>query len=73
MRSTAAGIETDADLLFVGSVGEEGEGDLRGVRYLFDKGKYKDQITAFLGIDGTRDGLATAKSSMVHSVANGIG
>jgi tripeptide aminopeptidase len=47
-----AGIDTDADLLFVGSVGEEGEGDLRGVRYLFDKGKYKDRITAFLTIDG---------------------
>jgi tripeptide aminopeptidase len=53
---SAAGIETDADLLFVGNVGEEGEGDLRGVRYLFDKGKYKDQITAFLSIDGTSDG-----------------
>ena len=64
-----AGIDTDADLLFVGSVGEEGEGDLRGVRYLFDKGKYKDQITAFLGIDGAGAG----RSSMVHSAANGIG
>ncbi len=51
-----AGIDTDADLLFVGSVGEEGEGDLRGVRYLFDKGKYKDRITAFLAIDGPDPG-----------------
>ena len=51
-----AGIDTDADLLFVGSVGEEGEGDLRGVRYLFDKGKYRDRITAFLAIDGPDPG-----------------
>ena len=57
IRALNAGdIGTDADLLFVGSVGEEGEGDLRGVKYLFDKGKYKDRITAFLGIDGTGDG-----------------
>ena len=26
------------------------------MKYLFDKGKYKDRITAFLGIDGTGDG-----------------
>ena len=29
-----AGIRTVADILFVGSVGEEGLGDLRGVRHL---------------------------------------
>ncbi len=30
-----AAIETDADILFVGDVGEEGLGDLRGVKHLF--------------------------------------
>jgi hypothetical protein len=30
----AANFETASDILFVGSVGEEAEGDLRGVRYL---------------------------------------
>ena len=30
-----AKIETDADILFVGSVGEEGIGDLRGVKHIF--------------------------------------
>ncbi|ADB39903.1 M20/M25/M40 family metallo-hydrolase [Spirosoma linguale] len=30
-----AGIETQADVLFIGSVGEEGLGDLRGVKHLF--------------------------------------
>jgi tripeptide aminopeptidase len=39
----AAKFQTDSDILFVGDVGEEGEGDLRGVRYLLTKGKYKDQ------------------------------
>jgi tripeptide aminopeptidase len=41
------------DILFVGNVGEEGPGDLRGVRYLFTKGKYKDRVKAFLSMDGT--------------------
>lgn len=49
----AAGVKTDRDILFVGNVGEEGPGDLRGVRYLFNKGKYKDRIAAFFSMDGT--------------------
>src|SRR5690606_40786510 len=31
-----AGIQTEKDLLFVGTVGEEGLGDLRGVKYIFN-------------------------------------
>ena len=49
----AAKIKTTKDILFVGNVGEEGPGDLRGARYLFTKGKYKDRIAAFFSMDGT--------------------
>jgi acetylornithine deacetylase/succinyl-diaminopimelate desuccinylase-like protein len=57
----AAGIQTQSDLLFVGTVGEEGLGDLRGVRHLFTKGKYKDQVKAFFSLDGTgMDRLVTS-------------
>lgn len=49
----AAQIKTKRDILFVGNVGEEGPGDLRGVRHLFTKGKYKDRIAAFFSMDGT--------------------
>jgi acetylornithine deacetylase/succinyl-diaminopimelate desuccinylase-like protein len=48
----AAGIRTVSDILFVGNVGEEGEGDLRGVRFLLQKGTYKDRIRTFLAVDG---------------------
>ena len=48
----AAGIRTKADILFVGTVGEEGRGDLRGVRHLFTKGKYHGRAKAFFSIDG---------------------
>jgi acetylornithine deacetylase/succinyl-diaminopimelate desuccinylase-like protein len=48
----AAGTRTAADILFVGDVGEEGPGNLRGVRYLLQKGRYKDRVSAFIAIDG---------------------
>ena len=48
----AAGIKTKSDILFLGDVGEEGLGDLRGVRYFFTKGKYKDQTKYFFSLDG---------------------
>lgn len=48
----AAKISTKSDILFVGTVGEEGAGDLRGVRYFFNQGKYKDRTKAFFSVDG---------------------
>ncbi len=44
-----AKIKTNDDVLFVGSVGEEGMGDLRGVKYLFGKSGVK--IDAWISID----------------------
>jgi acetylornithine deacetylase/succinyl-diaminopimelate desuccinylase-like protein len=56
----AAHIQTRPDVLFVGNVGEEGEGDLRGVKYLLQKGRYKDRIKSFISIDGgSQDGIVT--------------
>ncbi|MDG2527787.1 M20/M25/M40 family metallo-hydrolase [Caulobacter endophyticus] len=49
----AAKIKTKADILFVGNVGEEGPGDLRGVKHLFNQGKYKGRISAFFSMDGS--------------------
>ena len=49
---SAAGLQTSSDILFVGNVGEEGEGDLRGTKYLLQKGKYKDRIKQFIAVDG---------------------
>jgi tripeptide aminopeptidase len=48
----AAQIQTANDILFVANVGEEGEGDLRGAKYLLHKGKYKDRVKQFIAIDG---------------------
>jgi tripeptide aminopeptidase len=45
-----AKIETQADVLFIGSVGEEGLGDLRGVKYLFSD--QSPHIDSWISIDG---------------------
>src|SRR5687767_14504770 len=49
----SAGVQTQGDILFVGTVGEEGPGNLRGVRHLFTK-EMKDSIDYFISVDGTR-------------------
>jgi tripeptide aminopeptidase len=63
----AGGFRTTSDILFVGNVGEEGEGDLRGVKFLMRKGKYTGRIKQFIAIDGqdpsniTRGGVGSLR------------
>lgn len=47
-----SGIETKADILFIGNVGEEGLGDLRGVKHLFRDGA--PIIDSLIAVDGGR-------------------
>ncbi|TCI00321.1 M20/M25/M40 family metallo-hydrolase [Roseococcus sp. SYP-B2431] len=47
----AAGIRTRHDILFVGDVGEEGLGDLRGIRHLFAQHPKRERIRAFFTVD----------------------
>jgi acetylornithine deacetylase/succinyl-diaminopimelate desuccinylase-like protein len=46
-------IQTTGTILFVGTVGEEGAGNLRGVRHLFTR-ELKDSIDYFISVDGTQ-------------------
>ena len=39
-------------LVFIGNVGEEGEGDLRGMRHIFSTPRWKDSIAYSLVLDG---------------------
>lgn len=59
-----AGVETEADLIFLGSVGEEGLGDLRGVKHLLRDGG--PRVDAFIEVDGS--GLASIVSMGLGSV-----
>jgi acetylornithine deacetylase/succinyl-diaminopimelate desuccinylase-like protein len=72
----AAHIRTRDDILFVGTVGEEGPGDLRGVRYLFTKGQYKDRIKSFFSVESADVGTVTnagVGSKRYHVTFNGPG
>ncbi len=46
-----ASIETESDVVFVGTVGEEGLGDLRGVKHLFSNAS-DIKIDSWISIDG---------------------
>ena len=48
-----ANVKTDADVLFVGTTGEEGLGDLRGVKHLFESGL---KIDSYISLDGSELG-----------------
>ncbi len=55
-----AQIKTTVDVLFVGTVGEEGLGDLRGVKHLFKKNEPK--IDSWIAIDGGSMGPVNTKA-----------
>jgi len=48
----AAKIHPAVSIVFVGNVGEEGEGDLRGMRHIFAHSRWKDLILHSLVLDG---------------------
>jgi tripeptide aminopeptidase len=47
-----AGVQTNGTVYFIGNVGEEGPGNLRGVRHLFEQ-ELKGKINYFISVDGT--------------------
>ncbi|HEY0035123.1 MAG TPA: M20/M25/M40 family metallo-hydrolase [Longimicrobium sp.] len=51
-----AQVRTRGTIIFVGTVGEEGAGNLRGVRHLFSH-ELKDRVDYFISVDGTGLGL----------------
>ena len=71
---TTAKVQTAGSITFVGTVGEEGLGDLRGVKHLFESGA-KGQVDRFVSIDGAGLGITgTAVGSLRYRVTfNGPG
>ena len=47
-----AAIEPPCQIVFAGNVGEEGEGDLRGMRHIYDEAPWRERIAAHLVLDG---------------------
>ncbi len=57
-----ASVQTNAPLLFIGNVGEEGEGDLRGMREIFSDPRWKDSIGCTIVIDGAGSETAVTEA-----------
>jgi tripeptide aminopeptidase len=53
-----ANVQTTGTIYFMGDVGEEGQGNLRGMRNLFGK-ELKGKIDYFISVDGTGLGLTS--------------
>ncbi len=54
-----ARINPPATILFAANVGEEGEGDLRGMRHLFQHGPYRGRIAAAIALEGSGTAVVT--------------
>ena len=48
-----ANITPPIPILFAANVGEEGEGDLRGMRHIFERGPYRNRIAAAIALEGS--------------------
>jgi tripeptide aminopeptidase len=48
----ATNIANSTPILFIGNVGEEGEGNLRGMRHIFEQPRWSDSIAALAVLDG---------------------
>jgi len=72
----AASVPHSAPILFIGNVGEEGEGDLRGMRHIFSSSRWKDSIVASLILDGAGSDTIVAEalgSSRFEVIVRGPG
>jgi tripeptide aminopeptidase len=49
-------------ILFAANVGEEGEGDLRGMRHLFERGPYRTRIAAAIALEGSGNSAVVTRA-----------
>jgi len=55
-------VKPSVPVLFIGNVGEEGEGDLRGMRHIFSASPYKNLILHTLVLDGAGSDTIVAEA-----------
>ncbi len=57
-----ANITPPIPILFAANVGEEGEGDLRGMRHLFERGPYRTRIAAAIALEGSGNSAVVTRA-----------
>ncbi len=57
-----AEIEPPVPILFCANVGEEGAGDLRGMRHLFTRGRFAERLVAAIALEGSGTSTAVTRA-----------
>ncbi len=57
-----ANITPPIPILFAANVGEEGEGDLRGMRHLFERSPYRNRIAAAIALEGSGNSAVVTRA-----------
>jgi tripeptide aminopeptidase len=57
-----ANITPPIPILFAANVGEEGQGDLRGMRHLFERGPYRNRIAAAIALEGSGNSAVVTRA-----------
>jgi tripeptide aminopeptidase len=57
-----AGMRAPANLIFCGNVGEEGDGDLRGMRHVYEHAEFRHSIAAHVVLDGAGHEVAVTEA-----------
>jgi tripeptide aminopeptidase len=57
-----ANITPPIPILFAANVGEEGEGDLRGMRHLFERSLYSNRIAAAIALEGSGNSAVVTRA-----------
>jgi acetylornithine deacetylase/succinyl-diaminopimelate desuccinylase-like protein len=55
-------LQPPCDLIFVGNVGEEGEGNLRGMRYFYEHSPWRERVRAHVVLDGAGHEVAVTQA-----------
>ena len=58
----SARVQTSAPVLFIANVGEEGEGDLRGMRHIFSERRWLESIDCNVVLDGASNDTVVAEA-----------
>jgi tripeptide aminopeptidase len=61
-----AQIEPGCDLVLIGNVGEEGEGNLRGMRHLYEQSSWRERVAAHIVLDGAGHEIAVTHALGSH-------
>lgn len=66
-----AGLHPACDIVFAGNVGEEGDGDLRGMRHIYQHAAFRESIEAHIVLDGAGENVAITQAlgSQRHRVS----